>query len=123
MEQDRRTRCGGCSASLDEPANLLPEKRQPCRDCGSRSRVFEIELGGEINPRGSLRLKARHRGGSRPFVDLFVGSDLFRKVGPWMHKVRRIDREADSYQETVTDPETGKIVHETLEPLSEHRGR
>ena len=33
-----------------------------------------------------------------------------------------IDREADTYDETVTDPESGEIVHECHEPLSEHRG-
>jgi hypothetical protein len=122
MEQDRRTHCGGCSASLDEPANLPLEKRQPCPKCGSRIRVFEIELGGEVVLRSSLGLKARRGGRGRPFVEIFSGADLWRVAGRWMHKVRRIDREADAYEETVTDPGTGVVVHETVEPLSEHRG-
>jgi len=39
-----------------------------------------------------------------------------------MHLERLIDRENDWYAETVTDPETGEIVHECKEPLSEHQG-
>lgn len=39
-----------------------------------------------------------------------------------MDKLRRIDRENDRYDEVVADPETGDIIHETHEPLSQHRG-
>ena len=40
-----------------------------------------------------------------------------------MQKVRRIDRAADLYEEIVTDPETGEIIHGERERLSEHRAR
>ena len=33
-----------------------------------------------------------------------------------------IDRENDLYKEVVTDPDTGKIIHQCEEPLSEHVG-
>jgi hypothetical protein len=85
-------------------------------------RLFDIELAGEVRLRGSLRLKARRQGRCRPFVEQFVGADLWRRAGRWMHKVRRIDREGDSYEETVTDPDTGELVDETYGRLSEHRG-
>jgi hypothetical protein len=39
-----------------------------------------------------------------------------------MDKYRRIDRDNDRYDEVVIDPETGEIVHESHEPLSEHWG-
>ena len=35
---------------------------------------------------------------------------------------RHIDRDNDHYHEKVTDPETGEIIHESDEPLSEHQG-
>jgi hypothetical protein len=35
---------------------------------------------------------------------------------------RWIDREKDSYFESVTDTQTGEIVHHSQEPLSKHRG-
>jgi len=34
---------------------------------------------------------------------------------------RVIDRDNDIYHEVVTDPETGEVVHECREPLSQHR--
>jgi len=36
---------------------------------------------------------------------------------------RRIDRENDQYYERVVDDQTGDIIHECDEPLSEHVGR
>lgn len=39
-----------------------------------------------------------------------------------MHYHQVIDRDADWYEETVTNPETGEEVHHTAEPLSKHIG-
>lgn len=39
-----------------------------------------------------------------------------------MEKVRLIDKDANRYFEKVTDPDTGQVLHECNEPLSEHRG-
>jgi len=50
------------------------------------------------------------------------GDDLHRKSGKWMKKERLIDRANDRYKEVVTDPETGSVVHQSEEPLSQHRG-
>lgn len=36
---------------------------------------------------------------------------------------RIIDRENDWYEEVVTDPETGEVIHRCAERLSEHTGR
>ena len=33
-----------------------------------------------------------------------------------------VDKERDSYLETVVDPETKEIIHKCVEPLSQHRG-
>lgn len=33
-----------------------------------------------------------------------------------------IDRENDWYEETVTNPDTGEVVHHQAEPLSDHTG-
>lgn len=39
-----------------------------------------------------------------------------------VHHFQYKDRDLDIYEETVTDLETGEIIHECREPLSEHRG-
>jgi hypothetical protein len=96
-------------------------ERSPCPACGSRARLVGIELASQVTMRGSLRARARH-GSSRPFLDQFVGSEYWQKAQRWVEKFRRIDREADRYDEVVTDPKSGAVVHEQHEPLSQHRG-
>ena len=39
-----------------------------------------------------------------------------------MVKKRVIDRGNNWYEEVVVDEETGKVVHENCEPLSDHKG-
>jgi hypothetical protein len=53
---------------------------------------------------------------------------------PWdMHGVQRstgrpnrltrvFDKNTDSYEEVVTDEETGEVIHRQAHPLSEHKG-
>jgi hypothetical protein len=47
---------------------------------------------------------------------------LFEKTGR-LHLIdRSFDRIRDWYHERIADAETGDVVHECDEPLSEHRG-
>lgn len=119
----QKVTCGNCRATLDEPSNLVPSLREPCPECGSRSRCFEVLLESELLVRGKLGAKA-WRGGERrkPFLETIKGNDLFIKLGKWVKLERIIDRENDRYKEIVTDPETGKIIHQCEEPLSQHEG-
>lgn len=50
------------------------------------------------------------------------GDDLHRKTGKWVQKSRTIDHQNDWYEEVVTDPDTGQVLHRCAEPLSRHRG-
>ena len=40
----------------------------------------------------------------------------------WMHREKTENRRENRYTEVVKDPETGEIVYEVEEPLSERRG-
>ena len=40
-----------------------------------------------------------------------------------MKKERLIDRQNDLYEETITDPDTGEVIRNCGEPLSQHQGR
>jgi len=42
--------------------------------------------------------------------------------GKPVRKVRVIDREKDTYLERICDKKTGKVIHESIEPLSDHEG-
>ena len=54
--------------------------------------------------------------------DIFAGDDLRKSDNKWMKKERVIDKDNDHYREIVTDPETGEVIHECEEKLSDHFG-
>jgi len=115
--------CGHCGGQLKELPNLPAQSREPCPYCGSMSRQYKVRVGqAEITPHSRLDCKGRKGGKGKPFVKLRVGADWSYKHRRWLRKDRLIDRRDDKYRETVTDPETGDIVHHREEPLSQHRG-
>jgi hypothetical protein len=70
----------------------------------------------------SLGLKAREAGGSKPWYEVFSGGQWSWRLGRIVQKIRIFNRREDAYHERVVDPETGKVIHECSEPLSEHKG-
>lgn len=87
-----------------------------------------VRVSGEMPPpHSSLKAKGRHAGAAgrrrKWFIETFSGSELSRSLQRFMHKVRIIDRDNDRYLEKVVDPETGEVLRDVDEPLSEHQGR
>jgi len=72
--------------------------------------------------REKLKLKARHGATGKPFRETIVGDDLNRKMDRWVKREMIIDRENDLYEEIVTDPQCGEILHHCREPLTQHKG-
>lgn len=114
--------CGNCGLPLEEDPNQPAEDRPACPACGSTARAFHITVHDSVTFHEKLGMKGRHAGGGKPFIEQIQGADLHRKTGKLMHLSRIIDRENDLYHEVVTDPETGEILHECKEPLSQHVG-
>ena len=121
-ENKKDVLCGKCKNVLDEEMGLPVDDRTPCPKCGSITRKFLKFLHGEITMKSQLKMKGRHAGGGKPFIERVTGDDLHRKSNKWMKLERTIDRENDKYHEVVTDPSTGEITHECKEPLSKHQG-
>lgn len=59
--------------------------------------------------------------GKKIRVDQFDGWEVRKALGDMVRKLRRIDKDADTYQERVTDRD-GNVIHDCQERLSEHRG-
>jgi hypothetical protein len=112
------TKCAQCSSVLDEEPNIPVGQRTPCRNCGSTSRRYEVEIAETVTLRTSLGMKARHGTGGRPFYQAKSGADLHRATGRWLERELVIDRQNDRYAENVIDPQTGEVVHVCEEPLS-----
>jgi len=114
--------CGYIYPNAKEIGTLLPEDRKPCPACGSTHIAFQINLNSQITIKSMLGLKSRRQGAKKPNAEIKTGDDLHWKSGRWMKLVRRIDRDNNRYTEKVIDLQTGKIIHETDEPLTDHRG-
>jgi hypothetical protein len=101
---------------LDEGIN-----REPCPKCGSTSRVFVEQL--SISAKAYVGLRAKHnRGPGKAIWESVNCPDVFRKTGELMRLERIIDRENNVYREVVTNVETGEVVYNCEEPLSDHLG-
>lgn len=73
----------------------------------------------------SLTAKGKHAGitGRRKwFVETFSGTDWSHRLQRFVRKQRTLDRDNDRYAEKVVDPETGEVLRDVEEPLSDHRG-
>ena len=121
MSIDFLVKCGTCGEELKEPTNLTPENRTPCPKCGSLIRNYSAEIQDSMRLLDKFGMKAKRGGKGKPFIETVNGDDLHKKTGKWNHIERVIDRETDSYSETITDLDTGLIIHQCQEPLSEHK--
>lgn len=113
-------KCGKCGEELFEPINVSLENRIPCPQCGSLSRSFFITINETLHLREKMGMKGKRSGRGKPFIETVSGDDLHRKTEKWNLIARTIDRENNLYSETITDPDTGTIIHKCIEPLSEH---
>jgi hypothetical protein len=59
VSDDRVVRCGNCGRKLDESASLPPEQREPCPDCGSTSRRFEVHLNAVVRAVATVAREVR----------------------------------------------------------------
>ena len=122
MSVESAVKCGICGEELKEPTNLTVEKRIPCPKCGSLIRSYSVAIHDTIRLRDTIGMKAKKGGKGKPFIETTTGDDLHRKTGKWNYIERIVDRENNLYSEIITDPETGKIIHQCHERLSEHKG-
>ena len=116
METIRRATC---QTVLDERADGTA--RKPCPKCGAIIREMIVEIEETVTIHESLRAFGK-RPGLGMLFDSVSGDDFGVTTQRWFSKVRLIDRGNDRYYEKVWDPETGDVIHECDEPLSQHVG-
>lgn len=125
MSVDTTVKCESCGTVLDEDPGKPTD--DPCAECGSMSRVISIVVQEDvtveihdnirvkdIDPSRSSRKKLRKR--------VFAGDDYFVTEQRWVRKERIIDRDNNRYFEKVWDEETGEVLREVDEKLSDHWG-
>jgi hypothetical protein len=62
-------------------------------------------------------------GKKKPVVEGKAGQDLHRKTGTWSDRDFQTDRQNKSIRERITDQQTGKVLRQYDEPLTQHTGR
>ena len=87
--------CGNCNSVLDELPDTPIERHTPCPSCGSIARRYDVAIEGSLKLYSNLKYKGRNKGKGKPFIEGYVGHDLFRKLDKWMRIERIIDREND----------------------------
>lgn len=118
------TTCAKCCESL-ESIDLGAEPRIPCPRCGSTARAFTETIIDGLRILDSLhgRLKRPSLPSDKKLRwESFTGYEFSHDRQKMVHKVRMFDKDTDEYVERVTDIETGEIIHEYVEPFTEHVG-
>ena len=86
-----------------------PQHRRACWARNSRQSEGKVK---DIN----LPLK------KNPRLDFLLATISASRTANGCREGRVIDRDKDQYKETVIDPQTGQVIHQNKEPLSEHFG-
>jgi hypothetical protein len=71
---------------------------------------------------GARREQGKRLKGNKPLSEGQAG-EIRDRDGRLVRKTRLIDRERDVYYEHVEDAETGEVLRDCREPLSQHVGR
>jgi hypothetical protein len=112
--------CTECGEVFDT-AHDLPGARTPCTRCGSTRRTINtaVQIQGDGSRLG-MKFKARAPDAKKPHLEVITGAQPSVALGKPVDVQRVIDRGNDRYSETVTEYETGKVIHSDSEPLSLH---
>ena len=115
--------CQTCGRAF--PVNSNKGSRTPCQTCGSHLRNYSIQLQSSIRAEAYSRRHSKHgkiRSRRRWLLEIINGDDYWRKMRRWTYIHRVIDRLNDWYAERIVDKETGKLIIDEADPLSEHQG-
>jgi hypothetical protein len=86
------------------------------------TRVIGVCVTDRLEFHESLAFKQTRPGHKKAAAEGVSGDAFYHTESKWVQKERLIDRQANRYREKVTDPATGKVIHECDEPLDQHRG-
>lgn len=115
------TFCYACETLRSEDENAL--FKEPCPKCGHTMTVsyppgqeFKLVAGG-------FRITARPPEGGKWFFDQRIYHSHYKKDDEHHVVQRHVDRDRNKYFERIINKETGEVVREVAEPLTEHTGR
>jgi hypothetical protein len=66
-------------------------------------------------------LTAKPAGGGKAFMTQKVGASFSYARRKWMDVEQVVDRRLNRYRKRVVDPETGEVLRDVDEPLTDHQ--
>ncbi|MFT3916567.1 MAG: hypothetical protein QM704_21555 [Anaeromyxobacteraceae bacterium] len=106
---------------MKKPASAAEATDRRCA-CGETARTIHEEIGDHCHAHDRVGFKVKQPGKKDPVLEGLSGDEIRKATGGWVKKDRLIDREHDRYVEHVVDIETGEVLRNCDEPLSEHVG-
>ena len=107
--------CKNCGEKLSENDRICP-------NCGSKKRKIILQVKEELTFHDQIKGKGKIKSIKKPIKEFKVGDDFHKKSKKWNHREMYIDRKNDEYEEIIKNKDTGEIIHECKEPLSQHVG-
>lgn len=119
--------CADCGKKLTENHIAPDATRPPCPNCGSFKQKYHLGFNAvatvqasmkAVGKSGDTRLNAKQR----RFVEIKAGADFHRKIGKWSNIEQVVDRRNNLYIKKIVDEETGDVLRDNKEKLSDHQG-
>jgi len=120
-EQNQIIVCSECGYEFNHESFGEVSTNPDCPSCGSTKYTIRVTIADPVSLFETIKLKVRIPG-RKPHYESVKGDNLHRDSGIWMKLTRVIDRAKNWYEETVINPDTGEVMHQTSEPLSQHKG-
>lgn len=115
-------RCNSCGRDLGERPSET-DRITKCPFCDSKDLSYILHLVDRVEVHERLKgTSGKIPGKKKPAMEFQAGEEKSVALDKWVNKDRVIDRKNDVYHEKVVDPDSGTILHECTEPLSEHFG-
>src|SRR5260221_3076298 len=124
---DTKLVCADCDGDLPDTLLKPGVVQTPCPKCGSvrQKQIVNIFEEVKVEIHDQVRMKGRNAPGTGKSgirYDHIVGDDQRRSEGDYVHKERIIDKDGNRYRELVQDKETGEVLRDVDEKLSDHTG-
>lgn len=115
------TSCAKCKAEM--PDDVAGQPRVHCPSCGATARALEANISDGIVVYDGHRVKAKRPSfpsDKKLRFDTYSGVEQSHEYDKLVRVQRTIDKDGDFYSEKVIDLNTGEVLHQCEEPLSQH---
>ncbi len=113
-------KCNQCDSYFDFIVGF--EESMPCPVCEANDWDYNISEEEKKQLRHTVKLKERPEEGGKPIREIKSGEELYKETNEWRQIERIIDRENGIYHEKITDLNSGDVIKEVWEDLSDHKG-